>query len=562
MVSQSEVRTHRILLILVLLAAALLRFGGLTYSTPFHFHVDEQLLLTTTADLAIDPARAVEYRYFFNYGSLPRTFLLPPLLVAKWAGLLNLESQRQLIAFYILCRGISAAFGVLTVALVWLMGERLFGRGVGWAAALLLTFSPLHVRDSHFFTTDVMLTFLLVATAGASITLSERPRMRYAILAGALGGLTVATKASGLAGLLPLVLSAVKLRNRRLLLAGLAGFGIALLVGYWPIAIAFDRLVRVVREFSVWVAGVRVRQPDLQFVGTLPWLFWITNLLRYGAGPVLLALGCAGSIIIAVRARRSRPERMLTAMAVPYFLVLGAAFQKFMRFSLPLHPVLALCGGVLLAEACRRRCLRPFVILLLVLHAGYGIAYARVFWRTDPRIVAGNELRRDLPEGTSILLETTHSNPPLIEADLRQGLYGSYLPTLGECVVRRHDGLELLYVDPYVYLYDVAREPDLQWACLDSALSLADVAVIGPRYRDQYMRLPVDYPTMERFYRGLDAGNLGFHLARMYDNPPSILGLTIDDRDSELTFRLFDRPEIRVYVRSGSEAEEALCAPR
>lgn len=561
MVSRSEMRVDRTSFALAIVAAAALRATGLTYSVPCHFHVDEQLLFTTTADLARDPQKAVAQKYFFNYGSLPRTLLLPPLVAAHRAGRLNLDSRRQLVAYYVVGRGVSAVFGVLTVALVWLIGERHLGPGVGTAAALLLAFSPLHVRDSHFFTPDVMLTFFMTASCAACVTLSARPGARRAILAGVLGGLTLATKASGVAGLLPLLVAARRLRTKRLMAAGALALVATALLGNWPALLAPDRLFSGVREFSVWVVGARVRQPDLQFVGTRPWAFWITNLLRFGAGPVLMAVGLAGLVVVARRARSSTGGRMLLAMGVPYFLIVGAAFQKFMRFSLPLHPFLALCGGVLMVEAYRRRRVRPLVILLFLLHAGYGIAYAKVFWHTDPRIAAGRELSHDLPGGTAILLETTHSNPPLIDADRKRGLYDSYLPKLGECVVSRYGEFTLHYIDPYVHLYEVAQESNEQWACVDSALSLADVVVLGPRYRDQYLRLPDQFPAMNRFYRGLDSGSLGFRLARVYRNPPSILGITIDDRDSELTFRLFDRPAIRVYVRSDSEAEEALCAP-
>ena len=62
--------------------------------------------------------------------------------------------------YYRTCRLVSVATGVATVPLVFLLAPRLTGdRRVGLLAALLLAVCYLHVRDSHFATVDVTMTF-------------------------------------------------------------------------------------------------------------------------------------------------------------------------------------------------------------------------------------------------------------------------------------------------------------------------------------------------------------------------------------------------------------------
>ena len=546
------------LLGILILVSAIIRFGGITYSAPFHFHIDEQLLLTTTADLATDPMKALEHKYFFTYGSLPRTILLPLFKLAEWTDNLNLNSIRQQMAYYAIARSVSAFFGVISILLIWIIGERQFGRGVGWGAAILLAFSPLHVRDSHFFTPDVMLTFFLMATMSTAALFLKTKRPLHMILVGGLAGLAVATKANALPGLLPLAICVLAARRWKLFFLAVISFLLMFCIGYWPIAIGFDQLMKVIRQLSLWVAGVEIRQPDLHFVGTKPWIYWYTNLLYFGAGPVLLILGSIGLIPMIRRSISSNPERMLLSYAIPLFVVLGATFEKFMRYSLPLHPFLALCGGLVIASIFRAgsslRILRIPVSILVIVHSLYGFSYASIFWHQDPRIRAGTELAEIVPPGTTILLETTHSNPPLIADDWNKGIYGSYLPKLGECMVSRKGRFELVYIDPFRYLYDSTISDTDKWTCLDSALARSEIIVLGPRYREQYLRLPRQFPTMNMFYQGLDSGELGFQLVNIYENNPRILGFSIDDRHSELTFRLFDRPEIRVYAKYDSHS--------
>jgi hypothetical protein len=334
----------------------------------------------------------------------------------------------------------------------------------------------------------------------------------------------------------------------------------AFFLGNWPVLLAPRTFFETLGVLSSWAKGTSIRQADLQFVNTTPWLYWVTNLLRYGAGPVFLSLGLAGGLVLLLKREKRLPALLVLSTGLCYFVIMGASFQKFMRFSLPLHPLLALSGGVFVVLWMRRGGLYKTVLyLLLIVHACYGIAYAAVFWRPDPRIVAGEELSARLPPGTRILLETTHSNPPLIEADWRAGLYTSYLPQLGQCTVERHGEFNLMYIDPYIYLYEKAKTRSERWECLIRALDQVDVVIIGPRYRDQYLRLPEQYPAMARFYRELDGEELGFSLMATYGNAARIGPISLPDDRSELTYRLFDRPYLRVYARTGTVAEERLC---
>ena len=75
------------------------------------------------------------------------------------------DSRRETLGpFFYLGRGLSALMGTLTVWWLYVLGRTLFDRTVGLVAALFLSMSLLHVRDSHFSTTDITMTALIGAS--------------------------------------------------------------------------------------------------------------------------------------------------------------------------------------------------------------------------------------------------------------------------------------------------------------------------------------------------------------------------------------------------------------
>ena len=58
-----------------------------------------------------------------------------------------------------------------------------------------------------------------------------------------------------------------------------------------------------------------------------------------------------------------------------------------------------------------------------------------------------------------------------------------------------------------------------------------------------------DHAVVKQYYKDLFDGRLGFKLVKTFKTYPSLFGLTINDDDAELTFRLFDHPRVFVFLR-------------
>jgi tetratricopeptide (TPR) repeat protein len=91
-----------------------------------------------------------------------------------------------------------ALLGSAQVLLVYLVGRRFFDSvATGLLAAGLVAVSPLLITNSHYLSLDVPLGFMLLACLWAAWLMLEYPRSRVMLVAGAVLGLTITTRASG-----------------------------------------------------------------------------------------------------------------------------------------------------------------------------------------------------------------------------------------------------------------------------------------------------------------------------------------------------------------------------
>ena len=100
--------------------------------------------------------------------------------------------------------------GVLTVWCVFLIGRRVFDETVGLVTAGYLALAYLHVRDSHFGTSDVTMIGLVVVAVLAILRWRESGRIGHAILAGLVVGLAGSVKYNGLGAGVPFAAAVIE----------------------------------------------------------------------------------------------------------------------------------------------------------------------------------------------------------------------------------------------------------------------------------------------------------------------------------------------------------------
>src|SRR5262245_55250316 len=203
--SSIATRSHhhtRSLLILILLVGAILRFVPIWFGLPFdRARPDEETSIGhAVAVLAGDPNP-----HFFDWPSLTFYLFAAAFAVAsRIHRLLGLDPTLTVNEQFLVARGVVAFAGTVTIGVVFALTRTVAGRATALVAAFFLAVATLHVRESHFAMTDVLMT-LFVTTALALLVRALKARSdtwsatRLFVAAGLAGGLAASTKYSGAA---------------------------------------------------------------------------------------------------------------------------------------------------------------------------------------------------------------------------------------------------------------------------------------------------------------------------------------------------------------------------
>ena len=149
----------------ILVLGAALRLVGVDWDAGQHLHPDERFItmvetaiqLPTSIGGYFDTAQSPLNPYnkgfgSFVYGTVP-LFLVR--LIAEWGHWANYGD------ITLLGRVLSALCDVGTIFMLFLIGRRLFNWRVAALGAFLVAVTPMHIQQSHFFTTDSFLVFFL-----------------------------------------------------------------------------------------------------------------------------------------------------------------------------------------------------------------------------------------------------------------------------------------------------------------------------------------------------------------------------------------------------------------
>ena len=550
----------RLLLGAILAVALFVRLYRLTWDSGFLFHPDERQIMFVTAELAFpwppdlglllspespwNPA-------FFAYGSLPLYLLR---IAASLATLVEpaMASPRS---FYVLGRIFSALADAGSVALVYALGRALYDEVVGLLGAALLALTVLHVQLSHFYTVDTMLTMLVMLTLYLAVRAMQRPSRGRWIGVGAVLGAALATKISAA----PLAVSVglaclgaayrqegdasrFALRHGVRDLAIVGGVALAILILLQPYAVIdASRFVRDVMRESQMARGIVDMPYTRQYVGTAPYFFLLQQTVVWSMGIPLGVVGVTGALAAigqAVRLAVRRRWLSLLYLAIPlswfliYFGITGSFHAKFLRYMLPVIPLLCLWGAALLVALWRStrlwRTVGLAVTAVVLLASGlYVAAYLNVYRSTHPWIQATEWLCNEIPPREVLMIE--HWDNPLPMPQGRDEL---------DCWLRfRYITFGAYYAD------DTAKLDHLLFG-----LQTSDYIVISSnRLYNSIPRLPERYPLTTRYYELLMAEELGFELVYFAQVYPELAGVRLVHE----TFRDPDLPMPRLLAEEG-----------
>jgi len=335
------------------------------------YHPDEPIVFA--AAQGVQPTQLKFTPGFYNYGTLYLTTLrVAQDVVTGYTGGPKENDEDSLWSWvsrvHMAGRVLSALAGAGIVVFLFLMLYRFVGLFGAVFGSLLAAVAPAMVVHSRFQTVDIPAAFLLTVSAWAALRLipdrdgnaiDDREAMRMAIVSGLFAGLSAGTKYTGILALLTLWV-ALALGRRAFAVKG-AAIGTAVAMAAFLVAtpgILLDTEA-FMRDFRYEMTHTSTGH-GLVFTETPSGFIYHGANVIAGFGPLLAMLAVLG--LGWGLWRREKWLIALAAFAVAYFVLIGRAEVKFLRYTFPLAIGMAAGFGYLMAEAQRRQGAGKFVV--------------------------------------------------------------------------------------------------------------------------------------------------------------------------------------------------------
>lgn len=338
---------------------------GLKNDLHWHsYHPDEAVVFAYAQQ--IEPAKLDFTPGFYNYGTLYLTVLkVAGDVVATYSGGYDPRKPQEVADFFsrghMAGRVISALAGAGTVWVVFLMLRRrtnLLGAIMG---SLMVGFAPGHVMHSRFQTVDILGAFFVALCLHNALKflppegedpLGDIPGLKVAALAGVWAGLAAGTKYTGILAILALA-AALYLAKRPNWGRDLgAGIGASLLVFLVTTPGIFLESAKFMKDFKYEMTHTATGH-GLVFEGTPSGFVYHLGNLAAGIGPILAVLALIGLGVAAWQ--RQRWAWVVLAFMLPYYILIGRAEVKFLRYTFPLYAGMAMGFGWLMGRSHERK---------------------------------------------------------------------------------------------------------------------------------------------------------------------------------------------------------------
>lgn len=541
-----------------------------------------------------------------------------PFFPQSWLFTTDLLNSSDLIEYKqvtAVSRALTGLFDLGTLLFVYLLGRRLFDGKVGLLSAAFLAVNVMHIQLAHFFAVDPYLTFFVVGAIyfmvrdGQNLTGFKNLSGLNIMLAALFVGLAVGAKFSAIMLFLPLALTIWRSGRRRwgVLLLTAVFFAILTFIITNPFAL-IDQTCDLTSPAKT-IGGINIPAIDWnscyldnvinqsgmvrggdsfpftrQYAGTLAYAYPIEMQLRWGMGWPLGVVAFAGFITFIVGAFRRKtgnpriktnstlanpiarvlPLRMdlsvaiVLAWAVPFFLVTGGFYVKFMRYMQPLTPFLMIFAAALvwkvgemsrflLRENERKRTSKSVVSALLITAvllptAVYAFAFVNMYQQPHPWAAASAWIYDNVPSGSLILSERWDDALPK-----NMVINGRLHNRAGY----RHGELTWL---SGIGDADNAAKLDENIARLAAAdyVTLATNRIYGVVPRELEM-----YPLSSQYHQLLLDGALGYEVVAVYGRFPTLFNFAIQP-DTFGWPNLHPSPAIATYLQDGGVLTDKL----
>jgi hypothetical protein len=280
----------------------------------------------------------------------------------------------------------------------------------------------------------------------------------------------------------------------------------------------------------------------LQYVGKIPYLYELKNIFLWGLGPFISIFAFLGLIKIIYTFKQFPNSKkaeitILLLFFVLYFGVVGKFAVGWMRYMLPLYPLLALFAGSFLVFLFSLIKSKPYFIqiliksVILIMILVWPLSFISIYGKQNTRLEASDWIRSNIQVGSTLAVEHWDDRLPM------QDSVGYNFQELA------------LYEHP---------DSQIKWDNIRNQLSNSDYIIIASnrlyvplQKLDDCQKFEKCYPRTSEYYKSLFSEKLGFKKIKEFSSYPTIpiFGWEINDDAADESFTVYDHPKIIIFKK-------------
>jgi hypothetical protein len=293
----------------------------------------------------------------------------------------------------------------------------------------------------------------------------------------------------------------------------------------------------------------------LQYVGTIPYLYYLTNIFFWGLGPIISFLSLIGFYnlgkflilnfnpdLIGTKFSNFKLQIFFFIFYLLYFLIVGRSAVKFMRYMLPLYPFFVVLAGYGLYKLFKTYKLLAYLIVISALT--WTFIFLNIYSLPHTRISASDWILNNIPKGSTLAVEHWDDRLPI-------------------------NGSEN-YKFEELTLYELPDDA-IKWNILNEKLKKTDYIIIA----SNRLYIPLQklsdctkfrscYPKTSQYYQKLFNSKLPFKKVAEFSSYPKLeiawplkpwrsgrnLKLEINDDYADESFTVYDHPKILIFKKT------------
>jgi len=472
-----------LLLLVILAIATIARYWGINFGLPNTNCRPDEIITVGKAFSAgtgnLNPEYFYHPAFYFYFISIfYGLYFILGFIFHRYTSILDfaLEYAKDPTNFYLIARSITALLGTLTVFIAYLIARDLFDKRTARVSALFLGLAHLHVRNSHYATTDVAQAFLIMASVFFIMKCVEIKTLKNYVLAGVLAGLAAATKYAGILLAAPMSITHFfnisdgkkRFLDKRIIWFSVA-VALAFLIGAPFTVLDFPHFKE---HFFKQFGKMNVGQGDV-YVGLAFWRQFSFSLF-FGLGWSLLFSSIAGLFVFIKKDLRK--AMIFGSFPLFYYAFFGKGYAAFSRYMVPIVPFLCITAAVFAVTLgewlsgyfkIRSTNITISILAILIIFPSVHdiVRYNELLVKRDNRMVAADWILTNIPKGSSIFQFGISWSQPFTSSKI-ENLRGHYSEALKKGDIKIagmiQEALQHLQdkdIDRYAqYIYDIDEQ--------------------------------------------------------------------------------------------------------